>query len=164
MDAGTTEPGEVLDSGIVLDEEARRAALIDIDEAMLAGIEHRLDATREALAQFFAMPLPGREGTSVLRYQPGGFYRRHRDYAADVPWPGAALRRVAVVVFLNSARQEEADGAFDGGALWLYPEDEPAVEIRPRQGTLVAFPADTLHEVTTVTGGVRDALVDWFGD
>jgi predicted 2-oxoglutarate/Fe(II)-dependent dioxygenase YbiX len=27
---------------------------------------------------------------------------------------------------------------------------------------LVAFPADTLHEVTPVEGGHRDTVVDWF--
>jgi predicted 2-oxoglutarate/Fe(II)-dependent dioxygenase YbiX len=44
--------------------------------------------------------------------------------------------------------------------LRLYTPD--AVDVVPRAGTLVAFPSDTPHEVLPVTGGVRDAIVDWF--
>jgi predicted 2-oxoglutarate/Fe(II)-dependent dioxygenase YbiX len=32
----------------------------------------------------------------------------------------------------------------------------------PTRGTLVAFPADMLHEVTPVVEGTRNAVVDWF--
>ena len=34
-------------------------------------------------------------------------------------------------------------------------------DIHPRAGTLVAFLSSTLHEVTPVTAGVRDTVVDW---
>ena len=35
-------------------------------------------------------------------------------------------------------------------------------DIVPRAGTLVAFPATVLHEVTRVEDAIRDAVVDWF--
>jgi predicted 2-oxoglutarate/Fe(II)-dependent dioxygenase YbiX len=40
--------------------------------------------------------------------------------------------------------------------------DDRVIDVHPRRGQLVAFPADVLHEVTEVIGGTRDAIVDWF--
>jgi predicted 2-oxoglutarate/Fe(II)-dependent dioxygenase YbiX len=45
--------------------------------------------------------------------------------------------------------------------LRLFVDTSP-VEVQPAAGLLVAFPADALHEVTVVQGGVRDVVVDWF--
>jgi predicted 2-oxoglutarate/Fe(II)-dependent dioxygenase YbiX len=162
MDAGTPEASEVLGDGIALDEEVRRAAHIEIDPAMLETLEARLDAARAEIGRFYGVALTEREGTSLLRYPAGGFYKPHRDYAANAAWPGAARRKIAVVVFLASAREDEPSGPFTGGCLRLLPDDEAAIDVRPREGTLVAFPADTLHEVTPVAAGERDTLVDWF--
>ena len=36
------------------------------------------------------------------------------------------------------------------------------MDVVPRRGMLVAFPATMLHEVTVVRRGVRDAVVDWY--
>jgi predicted 2-oxoglutarate/Fe(II)-dependent dioxygenase YbiX len=36
------------------------------------------------------------------------------------------------------------------------------VEIVPKRGMLVAFPADAVHEVSPVVDGCRDTVVDWF--
>ena len=162
MDAGTPEPSEVLGGGMTLDEEVRRAAHIDIDTRVLQVIEDRLDAAAPAIGRFYGLQLTEREGTGLLRYPAGGFYKPHRDYAINTAWPGAARRRIAVVVFLASSRDEEASGLFGGGWLRLFPDDGDAIDLKPRQGTLVAFPADTLHEVTVVGDGLRDTLVDWF--
>ena len=46
--------------------------------------------------------------------------------------------------------------------LRLYPSTRDVIEIVPRRGLLVAFSATMPHEVTVVTGGVRDAVVDWY--
>jgi predicted 2-oxoglutarate/Fe(II)-dependent dioxygenase YbiX len=162
MDAGTSEPTEVLAGEIMLDEEVRRAESVDVDEATLALVENRLDGLREQLAAFFGVPLTEREGTSLLRYPAGGFYRPHRDYGADGTWPGAARRQVAVVIFLNSSREQDPAGPFAGGCLRLWPDDEQAIDLWPQEGTVVAFRASMLHEVTVVAEGTRETLVDWF--
>jgi predicted 2-oxoglutarate/Fe(II)-dependent dioxygenase YbiX len=69
-----------------------------------------------------------------------------------------------VVVFLNSARPGGDPEGFTGGLLRIHPEhpDDAPIDITPRAGTLVAFPATTLHEVTRVGDATRDAVVDWF--
>ena len=108
------------------------------------------------------MTLGVREGSGFLRYLPGGFYRPHRD-RGDVPsWPGASHRQLALVVFLNTARDAGDSEGFTGGVLRLYPDDSGPIDIVPSEGALVAFPATVLHEVTRVGEAVRDAVVDWF--
>jgi predicted 2-oxoglutarate/Fe(II)-dependent dioxygenase YbiX len=162
MDRARPEPGEVLGDTLAHRDDVRRVALLDVDEAAIAFVEHRLDGWRDAIASFFALPLATREGSGFLRYEAGGFYAPHRD-RGDVPaWPDAARRRVALVVFLNGSHDAGAGGHFTGGVLRLFLDGPEPVAIVPREGLLVAFPADALHEVTRVEDGVRDAVVDWF--
>jgi len=65
-------------------------------------------------------------------------------------------------LFLESAREADASGSFSGGGLRLLPDNAPSIDIVPRRGLLVAFPANIVHEVLPVTDGHRDTVVDWF--
>jgi len=167
MNRGLVETAEILESGIVLDEEARRATSIDVDACTLAAVEQRLDAIRDELSARCGIPLSGREGAGFIRYSDGGFYGPHRDRGDDDEWPAAAERRIAVVVFLNSARDDLQRGDFVGGELMIYPDapsdrgDAP-LRVLPLAGMLVAFDAARLHEVRPVAQGIRDVVVDWF--
>ena len=161
MDASPEEPADVLAATMQRQPAVRRAAYVAVDDDLIAEIERGLEAQRPAIETFFAAPLAGREGPSVLRYRDGGFYRRHRDRGVVESWPAAARRQVAVVVFLNSSRSSAGSGGFDGGTLDLFFDDTPVI-VEPEAGLLVAFPADVPHEVTLVRGGVRDTVVDWF--
>lgn len=168
MDHGAHEPAEVLQLNVNLDLNARRASSIEIHPAAIAAIETRLDAARRAIAAFYHLPLGKREGPGVLRYAVGGFYRRHRDRAIAASWPGAARRLISVVVFLNSSSPSPVPGEFSGGELVIFPEStdtrgaSQAIEVTPRQGTLVAFDAAMWHEVRPVRSGMRDVIVDWY--
>ena len=151
MDLGTPEPAEILGAGISLDARVRRAADISVEPDVVRQIESLLDVYREDVARFFEVPLVEREGAAFLRYGPGDMYQPHRDRGHLPSWPGAARRRIAVVIFLNDQ--------FAGGVLRLLDE---SLDIVPREGLLVAFDASSLHEVTTVAAGTRDVIVDWF--
>lgn len=150
MDRGTMDPAEVLADEIERQDEVRRAASVEVDSTTLAAIEERLDEQRETIGAFFDTPLIGREGTSFLRYGEGSFYRQHTDRGHLPSWPAAAMRQITVVVFLNA-------GEYRGGVLRLDGTD-----ISAEAGMLVAFSAATPHEVTVVTAGTRDTVVDWF--
>jgi predicted 2-oxoglutarate/Fe(II)-dependent dioxygenase YbiX len=154
MDRAGAEPGEVLGDTIARRDDVRRVASLEVDEETVGFFEGRLDAQRAAIATFFDVPLVTREGSGFLRYSVGGFYAPHRDRGDAPDWPDAARRRVALVVFLNED--------FTGGRLRLFVDEPEPVAIVPREGLLVGFPADALHEVTPVEDGVRDAVVDWF--
>jgi predicted 2-oxoglutarate/Fe(II)-dependent dioxygenase YbiX len=161
MDTGTPEVAEVLGDVVERREEVRRAQSIDVDPLLLREVEASLEAQRDPIAAFHGVSLGAREGTGFLRYSDGGFYKPHRDRAAVPSWPGAARRRIAAIVFLNSASDGGADGEFTGGTLRLFFDDAP-FDVQPRAGLLVAFAADVVHEVTVVRGGSRDVIVDWF--
>ena len=159
MDRGRAAAAEVLDDGLSLDEDARRAVSIDVDVEILDAMESRLDAARTSLSTSCGIPLTRREGAGFIRYGDGGFYGPHRDRGYDPQWPDAARRRLAVVVFLNNE-------GFTGGELVIYrctsDDRSDPIRVTPRQGWLVAFDAALLHEVRRVSGGVRDVVVDWF--
>jgi predicted 2-oxoglutarate/Fe(II)-dependent dioxygenase YbiX len=162
MDAGTPEQAEVLDEGFEVQENVRRAMQIDVADTVLAMVEATLDAQRIPIASFYGLTLHSREGASFLRYETGGFYKPHVDRAHVPSWPLTAKRQITIVLFLESSRELEPSGGFSGGILRLYPDDGDPIEIVPDRGTLVAFPAAMRHEVTRVTSGRRDTVVDWF--
>ena len=163
MDVGVPEAAEVLDEQIELQEDVRRTSHIEVDEATLQRLDRTLDAHRARIEQFFSLSLPEREGISLLRYAAGGFFKPHRDHGYVDSWPDAARRRVSLVLFLCTSRELDAQGTFSGGTLRVHADDQHGSphDIHPRAGTLVAFLSSTLHEVTPVTAGVRDAVVDW---
>ena len=166
FDRGDAESAEVLGDQASVRRDIRRVISVEVDEQTLSFVERALDAVRQDLQTFFGESLAGREGTGFLRYPPGGFYLPHRDRATVASWPDAARRRIAIVVFLNGALEVDPGGDFSGGYLRIYGSDtvEPEVstDVAPAAGLLVAFRADAWHEVTTVVGGNRDVIVDWF--
>lgn len=162
MDVGAADAADVLDAGFVRDEGARRALEIEVDAATLRQVEEQIENLRLPLERFFETTLGSREGAGLLRYTAGGFYGLHRDRGDVAEWPGAARRRIAVVLFLNTSRDADAAGEFTGGTLRIYPDEGAPLDVQPREGLVVAFPADLVHEVTPVREGVRDAVVDWF--
>jgi predicted 2-oxoglutarate/Fe(II)-dependent dioxygenase YbiX len=162
MDDGAVEPAEVVAESIEVQHRVRLASQIDVADAVLAIVDAMLDSMQEPIAQYYGLSLQGREGTSFLRYETGGFYKRHVDRAHVPAWPMTARRRVTIVLFLESSREAERAGGFSGGLLRLYPDEHTQpVDITPTRGTLVAFPADMPHEVTPVIAGRRDTIVDW---
>ena len=165
MDAGVLEDAEVLAGGVEARSDVRRARYVEVSRDVLDVVGRHLDAQRAAIAACHGRALAGREGSGLLRYEDGGFYRTHVDRAETASWPGAARRAITVILFLASSREVDPSGAFLGGRVRLHVEGAGApVDIVPEEGTLVAFPAGTPHEVTPVIGGRRDAVVDWFYD
>jgi predicted 2-oxoglutarate/Fe(II)-dependent dioxygenase YbiX len=162
MDAGTPEEAEVLADGFEVQEDVRRAVQIDVADSVLAIVEASLDAMRAPVAAFYDLILQSREGVSFLRYETGGFYKPHVDRAHVASWPLTERRQITLVLFLESSRDLEPSGGFTGGLLRLLPDDGEPIEIVAKAGLLVAFPASMPHEVTRVTSGRRDTIVDWF--
>jgi predicted 2-oxoglutarate/Fe(II)-dependent dioxygenase YbiX len=162
MDIGVPEPTEIIEGDMTVADDVRRASHIEVPPVIFELVDAHLDAQRDAAGAFFELPLEGREGVNLLRYDEGGFYKPHIDRAHLPAWPPAARRALTVVLFLESSRDADPAGGFSGGVLRLFPDGREPIEIVPRRGMLVAFPADTIHEVSPVSGGHRDTVVDWF--
>jgi predicted 2-oxoglutarate/Fe(II)-dependent dioxygenase YbiX len=70
-----------------------------------------------------------------------------------------------VVVFLSAQSEERSPDTYGGGSFVFHgPYSGPSlrVPIAPAPGTLVAFRAETTHEVTPVTHGERFTIVSWY--
>jgi SM-20-related protein len=157
-----------------VDPSGRSARDCDVTDAVIDAMGHRIARVAPRLAAHFGQDLAEFETPHFVVYRAGDFYRSHRDLYTDVVVPDPiARRRVSVVIFLNDALDPAesppplpgATPRYRGGVLRL---DAPAAaEFAPdrawpvpaRQGLLVAFPADTWHEVTPVTDGRRYTVV-----
>jgi SM-20-related protein len=160
MDRGIATAAEIYDGGFVVDAATRRAFDVEVDAHTLDAVELRLAALRARISTYFDVTLTGAEGAGFLRYEAGGFYRRHVDWIGEDREP--FRRRVSIVLFLSGSGATAPSGECSGGALRLYGRGAKPIDVDPAIGTLVAFPADTPHEVLPVTAGVRDVVVDWF--
>lgn len=94
--------------------------------------------------------------TSVLfnRYGPGMEYGPHVDTPVMGSMTGAVRSDIAITLFLSDPR------SYDGGELTIFMSGMGS-QFKLDAGTVIAYPANTLHHVTPVTRGVRDAAIIW---
>jgi PKHD-type hydroxylase len=89
-------------------------------------------------------------GPAFARYQPGHAYGPHVDNALI----GGARTDVSFTLFLSDP------AGYDGGELVIdTPSGEETFKLAP--GSVVTYPATTLHRVTPVTRGERLAAAGW---
>jgi PKHD-type hydroxylase len=99
--------------------------------------------------------LPG-AATSVLfnRYQQGMEYGPHVDSPIMGTMSNAIRSDIAITIFLSDPR------SYDGGELTVLMNGISS-QFKLEAGAAIAYPANTLHHVTPVTRGVRDAAIIW---
>ena len=102
-------------------------------------------------AEYFRFDLFGLiESLQFTEYNaPSGHYGKHVDNIYNGP-----IRKLSFVVQLSDPKD------YEGGELQIHLNSTPKV-MKKEQGTLIAFPSPTLHEVTPVTKGRRYSLVGW---
>ena len=150
------------DKGVA--EDIRRVHTTTVPDNLAAVVASRLDELRPVLASHFETSLERCEGPEYLIYRQGDFFRPHTDDADEK----IAQRKVSVVVFLNTQHAWEGDGGHGGGELVVYglgsgPDKAGRrVGLPGIAGSLVAFPAETVHEVLPVAWGERCAVVGWY--
>jgi len=129
---------------------------IDINSASyarMAGIV-RAAFLRHALLQ--AALLPAAHTQPLFNRYAGGM-----EYGAHVDAPvmggmGSAVRTdIAITVFLSEPR------SYDGGELVTHASGGMEHRFKLDAGAAIAYPANTLHHVSPVTRGVRDAAIIW---
>jgi predicted 2-oxoglutarate/Fe(II)-dependent dioxygenase YbiX len=153
-----------------VDEHSRSARLIDLGLGRTAPLTDRVGALRPDFERFFGLPLADHGTVDAVIYPSGGFFLPHRDRGApgDSGDPEIERRALTVVVMLNRQASAPARGEYSGGDLRLFGliPDDPwrtmGFAVEPSVGQLIAFRAETLHDVTPVTAGNRCVLVCWF--
>lgn len=116
------------------------------------------------LENFFKEELKYSKPIQALVYDKGHFFKPHRD---DTKSDDRKIyRKITVVFFLSKQGQQHNEGEYGGGNLNLYGVfkkfPNKAFSIPNEKGTMVAFRANEIHEVTQVEWGRRCSLVVWF--
>ncbi len=145
-----------------LAEVDRSVRNVDVIDFSSRGVMHRNESVRGAFEQKLLMAtmkavreyqtifpdcriVEGR-GFELLRYQPGGFYRRHTDSFAREP------RSLSCSFALNDD--------FVGGD-WSFFGGE--YTFSPPKGSVILFPSNFLfpHEILQISKGTRYTIVTW---
>jgi SM-20-related protein len=149
-------------------EDVRKATSLHPADETIAWVHERLFGQLPALSEHFKLELTDCERPQFLVYRAGDFFVRHQDGNSELlEFDHLRVRRISIVVFLNDASAELADGAFSGGALLFCRERDAehgpvTFPLWGETGLLVAFASETLHEVTPVIGGERFTIINFF--
>jgi SM-20-related protein len=153
----------------VIHETVRKTTSLHPSDPTFSEIHARLFQQKSLLEDHFGESLTDCERPQFLRYEPGDFFVRHQDgNTKQIDFDHLRIRRISIVVFLNGFSPEPEADCFSGGALNFYEDraesqDAPgSYVLQGETGLLVAFRADTFHEVSPVTSGERFTIISWF--
>ena len=107
-------------------------------------------------ARFFRFDLSGLASFQYALYggTEGGHFDWHKDYGRDPGDPAREPRKLTLSLQLSDASD------YEGCELQVRAGNQ--IDTAPRaRGTLIAFPANVLHQVTPIRAGTRKALVVW---
>lgn len=107
-------------------------------------------------ARFFRFDLSGLADFQYALYggAEGGHFDWHKDYGRDPANPYQEPRKLTLSLQLS------APSDYEGCELQVRGGNQ--IDVAPKaRGTLVAFPANVLHQVTPITRGLRRSLVVW---
>jgi len=161
----TSAPAKTYGTSRDVEVQIRRTTAVLPGDAMRALIDRRLRDEMPSIASYFAIDLTDIEEPQFLRYQTGDFFVAHQDGNTPLVFDESRFRKISVVVFLSPQSEEPTPGSYGGGSLVLHgPYLGPPLRrpLAPAPGTLVAFRAETTHEVTPVTHGERFTIVSWY--
>ncbi len=167
LDAAHGAPATVLSAetaGRV--DPSRRTTRIAVSPETRALVKQRLMDGKAAIEAHFGIAVTECEDPQFLRYETGDYFVPHQDGNTPMIWDDSRFRRISAVVFLSHKADEPAPDTYGGGALVFHgpyttaPDERVAASAAP--GTLVTFRAETTHEVTPVTHGVRYTIATWF--
>lgn len=162
-EAPTTQaPVYIQGSEGLVHDTVRKTTSVHPAAETFSDVQARLLQQKSALEQHFRKTLHDCERPQFLRYEKGDFFVRHQDgNTRQLDFDHLRIRRISIVVFLNDFSVEARKGCFSGGTLNFYDENR-TFSLEGETGLLVAFTADTFHEVLPVTSGERFTIISWF--
>ena len=143
-------------------ETIRKTTSLHPSAETVSEVHKRLLTAKSALEAHFGISLNDCEPPQFLRYKEGDFFVRHQDgNTHQLDFDHLRVRRISIVVFLNDFSDEPEANCYSGGLLHFY-DQQGTYGLPGETGLLVAFSADTLHEVVPVTSGERFTIISWF--
>jgi len=142
-----------------IETNVRRTKKLTVSPETRDFVVQRLLERKDEIAAHFGVTVDECEEPQFLRYEEGDFFVAHQDGNTPLIRDFTLHRKVSVVIFLSDPRD------YDGGALVFhgrYPDSDLRQTVAPEPGTLVAFRAETTHEVTPLTRGERFTIASWY--
>lgn len=149
-------------SGAV-EQNVRRTLRIRPSAATVESIVSRLLGVKELVEKHFGVALSECEDPQFLHYREGDFFVAHQDGNTGMTRLDTERRLVSTVIFLSRESEAPQPDAHCGGSLVFsdYRTDSK-FHLTGEPGMLVAFRAETTHEITPVTHGERYSIVSWY--
>jgi SM-20-related protein len=145
--------------------QVRKVTRAAVPPATSARVTRLLMNRKEELERHFGIALGQCEEPQFLRYETGDFFVPHQDGNTPLIHDQSRFRKISVVLFLSTQSEDPLPGTYGGGSLILhghYSGPPLRVPVVAAPGTLVAFRAETTHEVTPITHGERFTIVSWY--
>jgi SM-20-related protein len=149
-------------SGAV-EQNIRKTLRIRPSVATVESIVGRLWEVKKQVEKHFAVALSECEDPQFLHYREGDFFVAHQDGNTGMTLLDTERRLVSTVLFLSRESDSPQTGVHCGGSLvFTNLRTFEKVRVVGEPGMLVAFPAETTHEITPVTHGERYSIVSWY--
>jgi SM-20-related protein len=141
-----------------VDQRVRRTSRLNPPVEIVESIRRLVTDRTKQLEDHFTETVTACEPPQFLRYETGDYFVPHQDGNTPLIHDHTRFRKISIVIFLSTPSVQPAPGTYGGGALVLHglrSQREHRITLNPPPGTLIAFRAETTHEVTPVTHGER---------
>ena len=146
-----------------VDQSVRQTLRIRPSVATVDSIVSRLWGLKQVVEQHFDVSLSECEDPQFLRYREGDFFVAHQDGNTGLLQLDTERRLVSTVIFLSQESDSPQSGAHCGGSLvFSNYRTHSKFHMIGEPGMLIAFRAETTHEITPVTHGERFSIVSWY--
>ena len=146
-----------------VEQSVRRTLRIRPSLATVETIVTRLLGVKELVEKHFSVALSECEDPQFLHYREGDFFVAHQDGNTGMTRLDTERRLVSTVIFLSREADSPQPGAHCGGSLVFSDyRTNSKFHMIGEPGMLVAFRAETTHEITPVTHGERYSIVSWY--
>ena len=134
----------------------RKATRLTASDHTRDRVMARLEELESAIEGHFNVTLSRIEELQFLRYVTGDYFVAHQDGNTPLIRDDSRFRKISIVIFLSEP------SAYDGGSLLIHGSYPEKTAVAAPQGTLIAFPSETTHEVAPLTRGERFTVVSWY--
>ena len=141
--------------GAGVEARVRRTTRVQVSAETREWIVARFAERMPEIAAHFGADVSEVEEPQFLRYGEGDFFVAHQDGNTPLMRSKDSARRVSLILFL-SPRDD-----YGGGEL-LFHVGNDRQAAAAEHGSLIAFRAETTHEVTPLTRGERFTVVSWY--
>ncbi|MEM9887964.1 MAG: 2OG-Fe(II) oxygenase [Bacteroidota bacterium] len=149
-----------------INEDLRKTQLAILPYEDIQSIQDLFSDLKPSLATHFGLHLDRCRTPIFCCYQQGDFFKKHQDNGADDPNSpqSLAIRKITVVLFLNTQQPTTKLSHFNGGGLRLYDLNDHAkpLTVKEEEGLLIAFRSEVYHQVNAIRQGQRFSVVSWF--